>query len=758
LLAAASSEAEAGDKNRAVVPRGPVIGRAGVASVVGSCLASLCSASCASLPSNAAAPPPAAAARLIAETHKYCGDRIDSVDGFRCNDELTAAQQARRDSAWDFVYDGARLIRIDHLNGRRFLINDDRRCASWEPFWQGAELKNATCRDRNGTLRAKIHYAYAQNGTNLRWTDYLERPVAEPGGHVVGYRRRFDDQGRMIGWIAIDESGNPSRFSQAGVAEVRLKRNPNGVPVERSFYDERGQPTHDREGVHRFVYEVDPAGRTLARRWFDEQGKAVADRSGVHLLRNAHDEAGNVIGTQWYGPDGRPVRMAEEGAAAVSIVRDEHGAEIERRYFDETGKLTLSAYHYAIRRIGVDARGLRVEWTHFDVDGAPIRRIEGNFRLKAQRDARGNIIVEEFFGTDGEPIVMTFGAARVVTQYNSRDNVARVTFSLPDGAPVETVAGYATVEHQYDGDRLVLTHFADSKGRLTNSGDGFAQIHILYNPAGTERNRELSTAWPKPPSHPWRNTDDLPQLNLEPKTKGEKLNLPVSVKLVDETLAAPDILGASRLLAAAMSAYGLARVEDAAFLCYAAILRMNVDLARFVPKDRGSDSPAVYHRSLVRVMESVITPAISTRPDVLARVLERIRTLRPRSDESYRPEWDIIEELAQTKWHKSSELSRARVVRGLEILLGLLRDRLYLACSRVAWQKHMNPNARISAGRFERAIEIVDRMRAQQPPSADALARQTGCQDDDLDPNWLPTLAYQPVLTMRWSLLGSDNP
>jgi len=155
------------------------------------------------------------------------------------------------------------------------------------------------------------------------------------------------------------------------------------------------------------------------------------------------------------------------------------------------------------------------------------------------------------------------------------------------------------------GNRLVLTHFCGQQGAP-----------------------HKFRGWPRSDTHPLqpgRHTSEIASCrrhgrslrrtrggtptisrssNLEPKAKGEKLNLPVSVKLVDETLAAPDILGASRLLAAAMSAYGLARVEDAAFLCYAAILRMNVDLARFVPKDRGSDSPAVYHRSLVRVMES----------------------------------------------------------------------------------------------------------------------------------------------------------
>jgi hypothetical protein len=669
---------------------------------------------------------------------------------------LTAAQQARRESSWDFIYDGSQLVRVDHLNGRGVLIDDERHCASWEPFWRSTELKDAVCRNRNKIVRAKIHYS--DNSTNVRWTDYLGRPAAEAGGRIVGYQRRFDEKGQLIGWLAIDQWGNPSRFSRSGITEVRQKRNANGVEVERSFYDERGQPTHDRAGVHRYVDDVDPAGRTLAHRSFDEQAKAVADRNGVHLIRHAYDDVGNVIRTEWYGLDGRPVRMAEEGAAAVSITRDEHGAEIECRLFDQTGKLTLGASHYAVRRRVIDARGLPVEWTHFGVDGAPIRRIEGHFKLKVQRDAHGNNILEQSFDTDGQPIALTSGAARVVTEYNSRHNITRVTTSLADGTPVETTAGYASVEHEHDGDRIILTRFLDAKGRLTNSADGSAQIRIVYDAAGTEHHREELTVWPKPPSHPWRSTNDLPQLNLEPKTKGKDAEVPVSLDLVNQALTASDTLGASRLLAAAMSAYGLARVEDAAFLYYAAILRTDLDLARFVPKGRGSDSPAVFDRSLARVVGSVVLPTISSRPEVLGRVLERIRAVRPRSDETYRPEWEIVEERAQSRWRKSFDLFLAKQVRELEILLGLLHDRQYVACSRIVWQKNLNPSTRISSERFERAVESLVRASAQLPAGAPRSTMEKGCNDSDLDRNWLPTLSYYPALITWRSSLGADNP
>jgi hypothetical protein len=710
-------------------------------------LATLLLVSCA--PVTPHTTPLGAAARATTESHRYCGDRIESVDGYRCSDELTATQQAQRATSWDFVYEGARLVRIDHLNGRGFRI-DKEGCSSWEPFWRSTELKDAVCRDRNGTLRTKMHYT--QNGTDVRWSDYLGRPAAD--GRIVGYRRRFDDDGRIIGSVALDESGHPSPSSRSDFAEVRQKRNANGIQIERSFYDEHGQPTHDRAGVHRYVHQVDRAGRTLERRSFDEQAKAVADHNGVHRLRHAYDDAGNVIRTEWYGLDDRPVRMAEEGAAAVSITRDEHGAEIERRLLDEKGNLTLGASHYAIQRILVDARGLPIEWTHFGVDGAPIRRIEGHFRLKAQRDAHGHTILEESFDTDGQPIAMTSGAARVVTEYNQHHSVTRVTFTLPDGTPVDTTAGYAVVENRHDGDRIILTRFWDAKGRPANSANGFTQARISYNAAGTEQGGELLTAWPNFPSHPWRNTDDLPQLKPDPRAMKEGATVPVSVNLVDEGLAAPDTLAASRLFAAAMSAYGLKRIEDAAFLYHAAILRMQVDLARFVPKDRGSDSPAVYHRALSRVVGSVILPAINSRPEVLDRLLERIGDLRPHSDESYRPEWETIEERAPSRWRKSSDLFRAKEIRELKTLRGRLRDRLYLACSRVVWQKYLNPNARISDGRFERAVEIVERAHPPLSPPSNERA----CDDSDLDPNWLPTLSYHPVLMTWVAPLALANP
>jgi len=699
--------------------------------------------------------PPVATSPAIKTVHRYCADWLTSVDGYRCIGELTAAQQVRRESTWDFVYEGFRLVRLEHLSGRGFLVDDKQICASWQPFWQSTVLKDAVCRDRNGMFRRNIHYR--EGGTRVTWTDYLGRPADDPRGHALGRLRRFDEAGRLVGWLAVDERGNPSRASEFGVAEARLKRNANGVVVEQSFYDIGGQKLRNRAGVHRYVHEVDTEGKILSLRSFDESGQAVANHDGVHLVRHAYDNAGNIVRTEWYGVDGHPTLMAEEGAAAVDIVRDDHGAEIERRLFDEQGNLALGAFHYAVQRIAVDAKGLPVEWTHFGADGSPIRRMEGHFRRTDVRNAHGYTVLAQAFDIDGQPVEGLSGAARAVTEYNARDNVTRVTTTLPNGEPVETTAGYAVVEYDYDGDRVIGTRFWDAKQGRTNSADGHCETHFIYGAAGAMLRRVHMSLWPRQPSHPWRNTADLPQLNYDPQTMGQTSAVPVSANLVHEALAAVKTLGASRLFAAAMSAYAVKQVEDAAFLYYAALLRTQVDLARFVPRDKGIDAPAVYDRALAAFL-SPIEYALGMQPEALARVIERMRGLRLLSDKAYRPEWEVAEERAQTKWQKAVTLSQSRQLRELEAELGHLRDRVYLACRRVVGHKNVDADHAISDERFGRAIEVVEQALTRTQSSTRSTIAESACTDQDLDPDWIPPLVYSPTRILWDAPLAIDNP
>ena len=701
------------------------------------------------------APPSVATSPASKEVHRYCTDWLTSVDGYRCIGEVTAAQQARRDSTWDFVSEGSRLVRLDHLNGRGFLIDDKQICASWQPFWQSTVLKDAICLDRNGIVRRRIHYL--KSGGEVRWTDYLGRPADDPRGHALGRLRRFDEAGRLVGWLAVDELGNPSRASEFGVAETRFKRNANGIVVEQSFHDIGGQRLRNRAGVHRYVHEVDAEGKILSLRSFDETGKPVANHDGVHLVRHAYDDAGNIVRTEWYGVDERPVLMAEEGAAAVDVVRDDHGAEIERRLFDEQGNLALGAFHYAIQRIAVDTKGFPIAWTHFGVDGSPIRRLDGHFRRRDVRNAHGYTVLSETFDIDGQPIAGLSGAARTVTDYDARDNVIRMTTTLPSGEPAETTAGYAIVRHYYDGDRLIETRFLDAKQDRTNAADGHCETHFIYGAAGAMLRRVHLTLWPRQPSHPWRNTADLPQLKYDPQTMPTNTEVPLSAELVREALAAVDTAGASRLFAAAMSAYGLGQVEDAAYLYYAGKLRMQADLARFIPKDKGSDAPSVYDHALAAFL-SHVEYVLDTRPESLARVLERMRGLRLLSDEAYRPEWEVAGENAPSKWQKAITLSQTRQLRELEAELGHLRDRVFLACRRVVAHKNINADHAISDERFGHALEVVEQALTRTQGSAHTTISESACTDQDLDPDWLPPLVYGPTRMLWDSPLAIDNP
>jgi hypothetical protein len=86
----------------------------------------------------------------VAERHRYCEDRIESLDGYRCMREVRPTEQAQREATWDFVYRGPQLVRVDHINGRGYLTPG--RCSSWRPSWNASVLGRVECRDRNGLV------------------------------------------------------------------------------------------------------------------------------------------------------------------------------------------------------------------------------------------------------------------------------------------------------------------------------------------------------------------------------------------------------------------------------------------------------------------------------------------------------------------------------------------------------------------------------------------------------------------------------
>jgi hypothetical protein len=113
---------------------------------------------------------------------------------------------------------------------------------------------------------------------------------------------------------------------------------------------------------------------------------------------------------------------------------DEHGHDIEERYYDERGNLVLSDGR-AVVKIIWDIRANLVEVSYYGPNLKRVRRLSGQpldptlsaeikrrfgiARAAYRYDNRNQKVLEEFFGIDDKPTDNIYGAARVEFMYDS---------------------------------------------------------------------------------------------------------------------------------------------------------------------------------------------------------------------------------------------------------------------------------------------------------------------------------------------------
>lgn len=93
------------------------------------------------------------------------------------------------------------------------------------------------------------------------------------------------------------------------------------------------------------------------------------------------------------------------------------------------------------------------------------------------------------------------------------------------------------------------------------------------------------------------------------------------------------------LFIASMAALANDRLEDAAFLFYAGQLRARFDMARYPPKQSGSESPAVLLGALNQQIGGAVNPAIMREPKAMAAAVKRIEAFKPATPKGYDPGW-----------------------------------------------------------------------------------------------------------------------
>lgn len=187
---------------------------------------------------------------------------------------------------------------------------------------------------------------------------------------------------------------------------------------------------------------------------------------------------------------------------------------------------------------------------------------------------------------------------------------------------------------------------------------------------------------------------------------------PDRAKALETVLKAPDQFSALILYLGADAAFKEKRLEDSAFLFYAGRLRTQFDKECFPPKGTGGDSPFVVYAALSQQFGSAITPAVMAEPEVLAKVIERVKKWNPKASKEYDPGYEFTERKSENAVHEAVKPNRTEFLSRLGDLSSLLNDAEYFAAFRVvqAYNLPIDDKRRPTQEENEKATETMKRI------------------------------------------------
>jgi len=201
-------------------------------------------------------------------------------------------------------------------------------------------------------------------------------PRMHTGGKVSTWRARFDLQGNLTEIRFWDTSGNPVENIE-GVSGHKSTFDARGNETSRVVIDTKGEPKMlpGVEGFSKWVARYDDRNRQIEISYLDENEHPRL--SPYYMRRNSYDERGNVTTSDFLDKLGHLV--SDSHAARVTYAYDKYGRELERRFYDSTGMLSLHPISgRAIVRFERDTWGRVLSESSFDTRLQPVNsRDEG---------------------------------------------------------------------------------------------------------------------------------------------------------------------------------------------------------------------------------------------------------------------------------------------------------------------------------------------------------------------------------------------
>jgi hypothetical protein len=331
--------------------------------------------------------------------------------------------------------------------------------------------------------------------------DWIDAHMPDPTLHKDGYRKlasKYDDRGNETEWAYFDSEDKPA-IHKDGYHRVTAKYDDRGKLTELAYFDAAGNPALHKDGYHRVTAKYDDRGKLTEFAYFDTEGNPAQDKDGYHKTTVKLDERGNIIEVVLFDTLGGKsvIKQDDQGNIIETITFDKFDNQIEKMYFDETGKKVLSeasfdsegkpilgeaVYHSFT--VKPDDRGNIIEAALFDIDGRK--------SLIIKFDEQENIIEKARFETDGGKFVTKCdergniietikfdinGGKSSITKYDGRGNIIEAVFFKTGGKSVakcdERENIIETITFDKFGNQTEKKHFDETGKKVSFEGAFF---------------------------------------------------------------------------------------------------------------------------------------------------------------------------------------------------------------------------------------------------------------------------------------------
>lgn len=341
---------------------------------------------------------------------------------------------------------------------------------------------------RTDVNTAGFKYTYDDNGfrTTTTCLDTDGKPTYCTMGFVT-QRDSLNTDGFKVREDYLDENGNlvQASFGSDSYASVSQKPNATGLPLERTFYDENGDPTSLLAGASTIACTYDSLGNLTEEKYYGTDGQPVAINGFYEASKNEYDAMGRLTKQYLTNSDGSPA--TDDGTVAqYNIEYNLQGAITKVTFIGVKGAPVLSANSgTAGYSIEYDERGNQKAWTNFGTDGKPRMSADGFARAEYSYDEATNLQNKvRLTNAQGKEV------RTIWRKYDKRGNMTEEWSTV--GGKLERATTVQKWEYDVNN-RVAAVWNCDLTGKRVNEyGKDYSLTRFVYDERG---NRTQTTYW-----------------------------------------------------------------------------------------------------------------------------------------------------------------------------------------------------------------------------------------------------------------------